>query len=116
MNLLDNMDGLSGGISAIAALFFLLFALISKQYLVGALAAAIVGACLGFLFYNLNPASIFMGDTGRLVPRVHPGIARHQAAFSRQLLVCYVDGAGFRPRPCRSSTRLWLSSPGCGGI
>lgn len=66
MNLLDNMDGLSGGVSAIAALFFLLFALMSKQYLVGALAAALVGACLGFLFYNLNPASIFMGDTGAL--------------------------------------------------
>ncbi len=66
MNLLDNMDGLSGGVSAIAALFFLLFALMSRQYLVGALAAAIVGACLGFLFYNLNPASIFMGDTGAL--------------------------------------------------
>jgi len=64
MNLLDNMDGLSGGIAAIAALFFLLFAAMSRQYLVGALAAALVGACLGFLFYNLNPASIFMGDTG----------------------------------------------------
>jgi UDP-GlcNAc:undecaprenyl-phosphate/decaprenyl-phosphate GlcNAc-1-phosphate transferase len=66
MNLLDNMDGLSGGIAAIAALFFLLFAAMSRQYLVGALAAALVGACLGFLFYNLNPASIFMGDTGSL--------------------------------------------------
>ena len=66
MNLLDNMDGLSGGIAAIAALFFLLFAAMSKQYLVGALAAALVGACVGFLFYNLNPASIFMGDTGSL--------------------------------------------------
>ena len=66
MNLLDNMDGLSGGISAIASLYFLLFALMSGQYLVGALAAALLGACLGFLFYNLNPASIFMGDTGSL--------------------------------------------------
>jgi UDP-GlcNAc:undecaprenyl-phosphate/decaprenyl-phosphate GlcNAc-1-phosphate transferase len=66
MNLLDNMDGLSGGVSAIAALFFLLFAAMSNQYLVGALAAAVVGACIGFLFYNLNPASIFMGDTGAL--------------------------------------------------
>lgn len=66
MNLLDNMDGLSGGIAAIAALFFLLFAAMSKQYLVGALAAALVGACIGFLFYNLNPARIFMGDTGSL--------------------------------------------------
>lgn len=66
MNLLDNMDGLSGGIAAIAALFFLLFAAMSKQYLVGALAAALVGACVGFLFYNVNPARIFMGDTGSL--------------------------------------------------
>jgi len=66
LNLLDNMDGLSGGIAAIAALFFLLFAAMSRQYLVGALAAALVGACLGFLFYNFNPASIFMGDTGSL--------------------------------------------------
>lgn len=66
MNLLDNMDGLSGGIAAIAALFFLLFAAMSRQYLVGALAAALLGACIGFLFYNLNPARIFMGDTGSL--------------------------------------------------
>jgi UDP-GlcNAc:undecaprenyl-phosphate GlcNAc-1-phosphate transferase len=66
MNLLDNMNGLSGGIAAIAAVFFLLFAAMSKQYLVGALAAALVGACIGFLLYNLNPASIFMGDTGSL--------------------------------------------------
>ncbi len=66
MNLLDNMDGSSAGITAIAAIFFLLFAAMSGQYLVGALAAALVGACAGFLFYNLNPASIFMGDTGSL--------------------------------------------------
>jgi UDP-GlcNAc:undecaprenyl-phosphate GlcNAc-1-phosphate transferase len=65
-NLLDNMDGLTGGIAAIAATFFLLFAAMSDQYLVGALAAALVGACLGFLLYNFNPASIFMGDTGAL--------------------------------------------------
>ncbi len=66
MNLLDNMDGLSGGVAMIAAIFFLLFAAMSRQYLVGALAAALVGACAGFLFYNLNPATIFMGDTGSL--------------------------------------------------
>lgn len=66
MNLLDNMDGLSGGIAAIAAVFFTLLAGLSNQYLVGALAAALVGACAGFLFYNWNPAHIFMGDTGSL--------------------------------------------------
>jgi len=66
LNLLDNMDGLSGGVGATAAVFFLLLAVMSGQYLVGALAAALLGACIGFLFYNFNPASIFMGDTGSL--------------------------------------------------
>lgn len=66
MNLLDNMDGLSGGIAMIAAAFFTLLAALSDQYLVGALAAALMGACAGFLFYNWNPAHIFMGDAGSL--------------------------------------------------
>lgn len=65
-NLLDNMDGLSGGIAMIAAVFFTLFAAMSDQYLVGVLAAALAGACAGFLVYNWNPAHIFMGDTGSL--------------------------------------------------
>ncbi len=66
MNLLDNMDGLSGGVGAAASIYFLLLAAINRQYLVGALSAALVGACLGFLIYNFNPASIFMGDAGSL--------------------------------------------------
>lgn len=66
MNLLDNMDGLSGGIAMIAAVFFTLLAAMSDQYLVGSLAAALAGACAGFLIYNWNPAHIFMGDTGSL--------------------------------------------------
>ena len=66
LNLLDNMDGLSGGVGAVAAIFFLLLAAMNDQYLVGALSAALVGACLGFLVYNFNPASIFMGDAGSL--------------------------------------------------
>ncbi len=66
INLLDNMDGLAGGVAAIAAAHFALMCAFSGQYLVGALAMAILAACLGFLFYNLNPASIFMGDSGAL--------------------------------------------------
>lgn len=66
MNLLDNMDGLSGGVGAIAAAFLLLLAAMSGQYLVGILAAALLGACIGFLVYNVAPASIFMGDAGAL--------------------------------------------------
>jgi UDP-GlcNAc:undecaprenyl-phosphate GlcNAc-1-phosphate transferase len=66
LNLLDNMDGLSGGIAAVASAHFLLLAAINGQFLVGALSAALLGACIGFLRYNFNPASIFMGDTGSL--------------------------------------------------
>jgi len=66
LNLLDNMDGLSGGVGAIASAFFLLLAAMSGQYLVGSLAAALTGACIGFLYYNFNPATIFMGDGGSL--------------------------------------------------
>ncbi|HET91910.1 MAG TPA: undecaprenyl/decaprenyl-phosphate alpha-N-acetylglucosaminyl 1-phosphate transferase [Chloroflexi bacterium] len=66
VNFLDNMDGLAGGVAAIAALFFALMCSFSGQYLVGSLSVAVLGACLGFLFYNLNPANIFMGDSGAL--------------------------------------------------
>ena len=66
VNFLDNMDGLASGVSAIAAAFFALMCSFSGQYLVGALSIAVLGACLGFLFYNLNPANIFMGDSGAL--------------------------------------------------
>lgn len=66
LNLLDNMDGLSGGVATIACAFFFLIAVMTGQFLVASLAAALLGACLGFLFYNFNPASIFMGDSGSL--------------------------------------------------
>jgi UDP-GlcNAc:undecaprenyl-phosphate GlcNAc-1-phosphate transferase len=66
LNLADNMDGLSSGIAAVASAFFLVLAVQSGQFLVSSLAAALLGACLGFLYYNFNPASIFMGDSGSL--------------------------------------------------
>ncbi|MDE3088144.1 MAG: undecaprenyl/decaprenyl-phosphate alpha-N-acetylglucosaminyl 1-phosphate transferase, partial [Chloroflexota bacterium] len=58
MNLLDNMDGLSGGIAAVTSAFFLLLSALNGQYLVGSLSAALLGASVGFLVYNFNPASI----------------------------------------------------------
>jgi UDP-GlcNAc:undecaprenyl-phosphate/decaprenyl-phosphate GlcNAc-1-phosphate transferase len=64
INLLDNMDGLSAGVCAVAAAFMTLLGAFNGQYLVSALAAAILGACLGFLRYNFKPAQIFMGDAG----------------------------------------------------
>ncbi|MCA9923939.1 MAG: undecaprenyl/decaprenyl-phosphate alpha-N-acetylglucosaminyl 1-phosphate transferase [Anaerolineales bacterium] len=66
INFLDNMDGLSAGISGVSAAFILLLGLQNDQILVSALAAAVLGACLGFLRFNFKPAQIFMGDAGAL--------------------------------------------------
>ncbi len=66
INFLDNMDGLSAGIAAVIASFILLLALTNGQFLVAALSAALLGACVGFLRYNFPPARIFMGDVGSL--------------------------------------------------
>ncbi|MEJ2749147.1 MAG: MraY family glycosyltransferase, partial [Anaerolineae bacterium] len=66
INFLDNMDGLSAGVSGVAASFILLMGLQNEQFLVSSLAAAVLGACLGFLRYNFKPAQIFMGDVGAL--------------------------------------------------
>lgn len=68
-NLLDNMDGLSAGIAAIAGIFLFLSNYLNPGSGTGPvllLSSAYLGAILGFLVYNFNPASIFMGDAGSL--------------------------------------------------
>ncbi|MEX0846039.1 MAG: phospho-N-acetylmuramoyl-pentapeptide-transferase [Balneolaceae bacterium] len=80
-NLTDGLDGLAAGISAICGIVFAIFAYVSGRvdfsgfldiiYLPGAgeltiFSAALIGACIGFLWYNTHPASVFMGDTGSL--------------------------------------------------
>jgi UDP-GlcNAc:undecaprenyl-phosphate GlcNAc-1-phosphate transferase len=64
--ILDHMNGLCAGIAAIASLCFLLLAVAEGLVLVGILSAAMLGATLGFLRWNLRSASIFLGDTGAL--------------------------------------------------
>lgn len=66
-NFLDNMDGLSAGIAAIASSILFAAAAICGQVFVGGLALVLVGALLGFLVFNFPPAKIFMGDAGSLV-------------------------------------------------
>jgi UDP-GlcNAc:undecaprenyl-phosphate GlcNAc-1-phosphate transferase len=65
-NLLDNMDGLSAGIAAIASASLGIFLVQSGNYNVAALSFLMTGASLGFLVYNFNPARIFMGDCGSM--------------------------------------------------
>lgn len=66
VNLLDNLDGLAAGVTAIAAGFLTFFFLSGGLYVEAGIAAALVGASLGFLLYNWSPATIFMGDSGSL--------------------------------------------------
>ncbi|NBC11540.1 MAG: undecaprenyl/decaprenyl-phosphate alpha-N-acetylglucosaminyl 1-phosphate transferase, partial [Planctomycetes bacterium] len=66
-NMLDNMDGLSAGVGAIAAAIFLAAALLAGQWFVAGAAALLLGVLLGFLCFNFPPATLFMGDGGSLV-------------------------------------------------
>ena len=65
-SILDHMDGLCAGIAAVAAGFFTLSAGLNGQTMVRTLGAATLGAALGFLRWNFNPAKIFMGDGGAM--------------------------------------------------
>ena len=64
VNLIDGLDGLANGVSAISATTMLVIALMASETQVSIVMAALVGASLGFMPYNMNPAKMFMGDTG----------------------------------------------------
>lgn len=64
LNLIDGLDGLAAGITLIAALTILLIAILYNREEAAYMTAILSGAVFGFLPYNFNPASIFMGDTG----------------------------------------------------
>lgn len=64
VNLIDGLDGLAVGVSSIAALTMLAVGLLVGEVEIAITMAALTGACVGFMPYNLNPAKIFMGDTG----------------------------------------------------
>jgi UDP-GlcNAc:undecaprenyl-phosphate GlcNAc-1-phosphate transferase len=66
-SILDHMDGLCAGIAAVGAGFFTIAASMAGQTMVRTLAAAVLGAALGFLRWNFNPAKIFMGDGGAML-------------------------------------------------
>jgi UDP-GlcNAc:undecaprenyl-phosphate GlcNAc-1-phosphate transferase len=66
-NFLDNMDGLSSGVAAVSTTAFLIATLSIEQWFVAGALAMLLGALLGFLFWNFPPAKIFMGDSGSLI-------------------------------------------------
>ena len=96
INLLDNMDGLATGSVAISALAFFVIAALNGQYLVAALSVALCGSCLGFLWHNWSPATIYMGDSGALflgfllaviAVRLHFPHHSHLSALAARLLI-----------------------------
>ena len=66
VNLTDGLDGLAAGAGAIALVVYTAIAFLERQYDVALICGAMVGAIIGFLWYNSHPADIFMGDTGSL--------------------------------------------------
>jgi UDP-GlcNAc:undecaprenyl-phosphate GlcNAc-1-phosphate transferase len=88
-NFLDNMDGLSAGVASVCTAAFIACGLLAGQVLVPALACVLLGACLGFLVFNIAPARIFMGDAGSLV------VGYMLAVVS--ILTTYYESGGGRP-------------------
>lgn len=66
VNLTDGLDGLAAGAGSISLLAYTAIAFLERQYDVAIICGAMVGAIIGFLWYNSHPAEIFMGDTGSL--------------------------------------------------
>ncbi|MDX8047103.1 MraY family glycosyltransferase [Gracilibacillus sp. S3-1-1] len=66
INLIDGLDGLAAGVSAIGLTSILIIAITDYRLIVVYLGMVLVGSCLGFLYHNFHPAKIFMGDTGAL--------------------------------------------------
>jgi UDP-GlcNAc:undecaprenyl-phosphate GlcNAc-1-phosphate transferase len=96
VNFLDNMDGLAAGVTGAGAGAAFVLAAMNGQVGVATLAAALAGACLGFLAFNARPATIFMGDAGSLflgfllatlVLEVQPEFVVPPASFAVPLLL-----------------------------
>lgn len=94
VNLTDGLDGLASGVTLIVATFFMLFAqTVAVNTDVAVLAAATVGACLGFLGFNSYPAKIFMGDTGSMA--LGGAVAAFAVLTNSILLIPLVGGIYF---------------------
>ncbi|MDD3118423.1 MAG: MraY family glycosyltransferase [Victivallales bacterium] len=95
INFLDNMDGLAVGIAVICLALLTVVAVISRQYFIAALGAACVGSGLGFWFFNYQPASIFMGDSGShflgyTLAVLSAGVTYHMPEISHTRLTCLI--------------------------
>ena len=91
VNLIDGLDGLSCGVSAISSVSLLLsaFFLPEPSFAIILLIATLAGSCIGFLPFNFNPASIFMGDTGAMFLGYSLAIISIQGFFKIDALLSF---------------------------
>lgn len=87
INLIDGLDGLAAGITAISALTIFVFAMLTYRFDAAVMSIALAGVCVGFLRYNFHPASIFMGDSGSLLLGFSLGIVSLFAVARSALFV-----------------------------
>ena len=90
VNLIDGLDGLAAGISTIASASIFFIALLNGNAFVTTISIILVGACLGFLPYNLNPAKIFMGDTGATFLGYIMAVMSVQGLFKSYTVITFV--------------------------
>lgn len=87
VNEIDGLDGLAGGTAFAAFVSYVALALVGGTVALGGLAASIAGALLGFLWFNVNPARVFMGDTGALALGAALAVIAFQTRWGFLLLV-----------------------------
>lgn len=90
VNLIDGLDGLAAGVSTIASSSIFFIALIDGNSFVSLVSVCLVGACLGFLPYNLNPAKIFMGDTGATFLGYIMAVMSIQGMFKSYTVITFI--------------------------
>ena len=96
VNFIDGLDGLACGVSTISAASMLVIALLASELDVdgelgvAVMMAALVGACIGFLPYNFNPAKIFMGDTGSTFLGFIMAVVSVQGMFKQYTIISFV--------------------------
>lgn len=90
INWIDGLDGLAAGVSGIAALSMLVISCLLGNFYVALIMAALSGAVIGFIPYNLHPAKIFMGDTGAMFLGYMLGVMSIQGLFKFYVVVSFV--------------------------
>lgn len=90
VNLIDGLDGLAVGVSSISSITMLVIAILMADGEVAILMGCLCGACLGFMPYNMNPAKIFMGDTGSTFLGFILAVVSIQGLFKLYSLISFV--------------------------